>query len=60
MMDSAGTDKDCIELIPMLLEKTELGTDDVDFRKREKPVQGGANQNEGEHRDPYIQEAPAW
>ena len=59
MMDAAGTDKDCVELVPVLLEKTELGTDDVDFRKRKERVQAGADQNKGEHRDPDIQEAPA-
>ena len=59
MMDAAGTDKDCVEFVPMLLEETELGADDVDFRKRKERVQAGANQNKGEHRDPDIQESPA-
>ena len=59
MMDVAGTDKDCVELVLMLLEKAELGADDVDFRKREERVQAGADENKGEQRDPGIQEAPA-
>ena len=59
MMDAAGTDKDGVEFVPMLLKEPELGTDDVNFRKREKRVQSGANQNKGEHRDPDVQKSPA-
>ena len=54
MMDVAGTDKDCIELVPVLLEKTEIGTDDVDFRKGEERVQAGAGQDKGERCDGRV------
>ena len=59
MMDLAGADKDRVELVLMLVEKAELGADDVDFRKREERVQAGANENKREQRDPAIQETPA-
>ena len=59
MMNVARTDKDCVELVLMLLEKTELGADDVDFRKREERVQAGADENKSEQCDPGIQETPA-
>jgi hypothetical protein len=59
MMDLAGTDKDRVELVLMLMEKTELRADYVDFRKREERVQAGADEKKSEQRDPGIQETPA-
>jgi hypothetical protein len=59
MMDLAGTDKNGVELVLMLVKKAELGADDVDFRKREESVQAGADKNKSEQRDPGIQETPA-
>ena len=59
MMDVAGTDKNCVEVVPMLLKKSEIGTDAVDFGKWEECVQTSADQNKGERGDPDIQESPA-
>ena len=58
MTNPAGPDKDRIEVVPMLPEKPELETDDVDFRKGQERVQTGAGQEEGEHCDPGIQGSP--
>jgi hypothetical protein len=59
MMNLAGTDKYRVELVLMLMEKTELRANDIDFRKREERVQAGADENKREQRDPGIQETPA-
>lgn len=59
MMNVAGTDKDCVELVLMLPKKAELGADDVDFGKREERVQTGTDENKSEQCDSGVQESPA-
>lgn len=59
MMDVAGADKNCVELVLVLLEKSKLGADDVDFWKREERVQAGADEKKSEQCDPGIQESSA-
>jgi hypothetical protein len=48
MTNPAGPDKDCVEVVPVLPEKSEIGTDEGNLRKRKEFVQTGAGQDEGE------------
>ena len=59
MTNPARPDKNGVEVVPVLPEKSELVADDVDFRKGKECIQPGAGQDEGERCDAGVQDSPA-
>ena len=54
MTKPARADEDRVEIIPMLLEKPEIGTQDVNLGKRKQCIQASAAQDENERCNPGI------